>query len=61
MIEVEYKGTTIEMIHGDNLIKVINHKVDEMIRKGWQIKVDPIEVIEDIEDDSQGGIDNGSA
>lgn len=28
----------IEMLHGETAIKVLAHKVDEMIRKGWKFK-----------------------
>ena len=28
----------IEMTHDDTVIKVQDHKVEEMIRKGWQVK-----------------------
>lgn len=27
----------IEMGHGETLIKVATHKVDEMLRKGWKL------------------------
>lgn len=30
----------IEMVHGETVIKVMPHKVDEMIRKGWSINAD---------------------
>lgn len=28
----------IEMVHGETTIKVLAHKVEEMIHKGWSIK-----------------------
>ena len=47
----------IEMQFGDTIIKVMPHKVDEMIRKGWHIlaQADEPEVAESeqIEDDSE--------
>lgn len=46
-----------EMKNGDTTIKVMDHKVEEMIRKGWQIKESGYsepEVVEiEIEDDSE--------
>jgi hypothetical protein len=52
----------IEMQVGDTIIKVMPHKVDEMIRKGWHIVTDEPEAqSEDIQDDSEGGIEDGCA
>lgn len=28
----------IEMVHGETTIKVLDQKVEEMIRKGWSVK-----------------------
>jgi len=48
----------IEMTYEDTVIKVQDHKVQEMIRKGWQVKEsgysepEVVEVI-DIEDNSE--------
>jgi hypothetical protein len=36
----------IEMQFGDTIIKVMPHKVDEMIRKGWHIVAENEEHIE---------------
>jgi hypothetical protein len=45
----------IEMENGDTVIKVLAHKVDEMIRKGWKVKVEPGHSEPDLieEDDSE--------
>lgn len=46
-----------EMKNGDTTIKVMDHKVEEMIRKGWEIKEscysEPEVVETEIEDDSE--------
>jgi len=30
----------IEMVHGETVIKILDRKLDEMIRKGWEVKAD---------------------
>lgn len=46
-----------EMKNGDTTIKVMDQKVEEMIRKGWEIKEsgysEPEVVETEIEDDSE--------
>ena len=44
----------IEMIHGDTTIKVMPAKVDEMLRKGWQVLShgSEVELIEEEEGDA---------
>jgi hypothetical protein len=41
----------IEMLHGTTTIKVIDRKVEEMIRKGWAVKDQNVGDFAPVDDD----------